>query len=227
MTTALPSANTFTDPGVTEAQFKTQLTLLHDYLAGLLGTDGSAAAAQEAMSVPAVGNLGNTDLNAVLKSGLYRFQTPSANGPGFSYGQLIVVCGPGSDTIAQIAIDYQTGILYSRGGSPSSIGGTGSWTSWQQVGATISLPLSQANGGTGQTSASAALSALGGAPIPHAGSGIGQWVLINNTSTLPSGGTWVYFVVVSGGAPYAGVAAGGTVFGNGLNNVTGFAWSIA
>ena len=228
MTTALPPANTFTDPGVSEAQFKTQLTLLHDYLSGLLGTDGSAASAHEAMAVPAVGTLGNADLNDVLTSGLYRFEAPSANGPGFGYGQLIVVRGTGSDTIAQIAINYQTGILYSRAGNPASIGGTGSWTPWQQVGATISLPLAMANGGTGQISAAAALSALGGMPLIQTAAGIGQVIALNGyTVSLPSAGTWVCFYrFVGSDTQQVSFLAGGSYVGS-IAIITGFAWRIA
>lgn len=40
MPTALPASTDFTGSGVTEAQFKTAITGLRDYLSGLLGTDG-------------------------------------------------------------------------------------------------------------------------------------------------------------------------------------------
>lgn len=40
MTTALPLATDFTGASITEAQFKTAITNLHDYLAGMFGTTG-------------------------------------------------------------------------------------------------------------------------------------------------------------------------------------------
>lgn len=40
MTTALPLATDFTGASITEAQFKTAITSLHDYLAGMFGTTG-------------------------------------------------------------------------------------------------------------------------------------------------------------------------------------------
>lgn len=47
--TALPSIASFTAPTVTEGEFKTALSNLHLFLAGLLGTTGAAADAQAAL----------------------------------------------------------------------------------------------------------------------------------------------------------------------------------
>lgn len=58
--TALPSASTFTGSGVTEADFKTQLTNLISYLSGLLDTPGTTISALQKL-----GALGN----AVLAKG--------------------------------------------------------------------------------------------------------------------------------------------------------------
>jgi hypothetical protein len=63
---------------------------------------------------------------------MYRFDVPSANSPGFSYGQLIVARGAG-DTITQIAGDFATGSLSTRSGNPPDVGGGGSWTPWRVV----------------------------------------------------------------------------------------------
>jgi hypothetical protein len=65
-------------------------------------------------------------------SGMYRFDDAITNGPGFSYGQVIVVHGA-SDTIAQVAFDWSTGTMKVRAGNPSSVGGGGSWSAWRTV----------------------------------------------------------------------------------------------
>jgi hypothetical protein len=64
---------------------------------------------------------------------------------------------------------------------------------------------------------------------PTNSAGVSQWVAIGNT--LPSGGTWAYFVLafLNGGINnhQAGVAAGGSTVASGGNAYTGFAWRIA
>lgn len=52
MPTALPIATDFTGVAITEAQFKTAMTSLRDYLAGLLGTTGATADARTALQLP-------------------------------------------------------------------------------------------------------------------------------------------------------------------------------
>lgn len=47
--TAIPAKADFTDPSVTEGEFKNALEALHDYLTGLLGVAGTAPAAQAAL----------------------------------------------------------------------------------------------------------------------------------------------------------------------------------
>lgn len=59
-------------------------------------------------------NLGNGDFNTYVTSGLYRFDVPTANGPGHSYGQLLVVKGGGADTISQTTWDFLTGAMFTR-----------------------------------------------------------------------------------------------------------------
>ena len=54
---ALPTSVSFTDSGVTEAQFKTAITNQREFLAGLLGTTGTVPTA-----ITALGNLGSTTL---------------------------------------------------------------------------------------------------------------------------------------------------------------------
>lgn len=59
---------------------------------------------------------------------------------------------------------------------------------------------------------------------------VGRWVVLSS-GTLPTGGTFAYFVAgVTGGAivnHQAGVAAGGTVVLSGATSYIGFAWRIA
>lgn len=73
------------------------------------------------------------------------------------------------------------------------------------------------------------------APVPKNSSGLGQWFRINfgigGSTTLPSGGTWAYFVVFVTGADTVssngvGVAAGGSSISSGANSAYGFAWRI-
>lgn len=71
-----------------------------------------------------------TDLNTVVKSGFYRLSAVVNGPPGdISYGQMIV--SRGMDTIAQIAFSYGTGIVYTRSGNPTDVGGVGAWTPWR------------------------------------------------------------------------------------------------
>lgn len=72
------------------------------------------------------------DANAVTESGMYRLQGATNIPSSAQYGQMIVVHGVG-DTIAQIAFDYDSSRMWVRTGNPSSVGGGGVWSSWQQV----------------------------------------------------------------------------------------------
>jgi len=47
----LPAATAFTAAGVTEAQFKTAISDQREFLAGLLGTDGTPASARAALGI--------------------------------------------------------------------------------------------------------------------------------------------------------------------------------
>jgi hypothetical protein len=81
----------------------------------------------------ATGNVGNTDFNGLTSiSGAYRFEVPSANGPGYNFGQVLIVHG-GGDTIAQVAFDYLNGDFSWRAGNPPSVGGGGAWSAWDKI----------------------------------------------------------------------------------------------
>ncbi len=91
--------------------------------------------------VPARGNgfIGDSDLNTIIASGVYRFQHP-LNGPsGVAWGQLLVLRGgssiPGdsSDTIAQIVMDDAQSLLWCRSGAPAIVGGGGAWSPWREM----------------------------------------------------------------------------------------------
>lgn len=72
------------------------------------------------------------DFNTVTQSGVYRFSANNTNGPGYDYGQLLVLHG-GGDTIAQIAVDYRASLVRVRAGNPTDVGGTGTWRSWNTL----------------------------------------------------------------------------------------------
>ena len=78
-----------------------------------------------------VGSAGGANLNTLTTSGMYRIDATEANRPG-DYGQLLVIRG-GADTITQIYGQYSNGVLYTRSGNPSDVGGAGTWTSWHTV----------------------------------------------------------------------------------------------
>lgn len=63
---------------------------------------------------------------------MYWFTSSNENGPGFNYGQLLVVHGAG-DTIAQIAWDYFTNKMVFRTGNPPETGGSRTWNEWKPV----------------------------------------------------------------------------------------------
>lgn len=76
MATALPAASAFTGATVTEADFKSAITDLRAYLAGLHGTDGEIATALDTLGVP---------LSAYLaKSGTYTVVAPDDRGTLFA-----------------------------------------------------------------------------------------------------------------------------------------------
>lgn len=88
---------------------------------------------------------GNTDLNTIIKSGMYRVEGAANTPLGLAYGQLLVIHG-GNDTITQIYGHYLSGVLYTRSGNPPNVGGTGSWSIWKQILTTSELPINHASG---------------------------------------------------------------------------------
>lgn len=74
-----------------------------------------------------------TDLDTVVKSGMYRINEGPVNAPAdVTYGQLLVIHG-GNDTVAQLVFPYNQSRMFFRTGNPTSAGGTGNWKEWTQV----------------------------------------------------------------------------------------------
>jgi hypothetical protein len=72
----------------------------------------------------------NDDVDTLVKSGFYRVGA-NANLPFENfYGQLIVSKGAG--TVLQIVSDF-SGRLWQRSGSPSNVGGSGSYSDWEEI----------------------------------------------------------------------------------------------
>lgn len=73
-----------------------------------------------------------TDMNKVVQSGMYRFDTPSNVPTAARYGNVLVAHG-GGDTIFQIAADFQSNHIYWRSGNSSDVGGSGAWCPWREL----------------------------------------------------------------------------------------------
>jgi hypothetical protein len=67
---------------------------------------------------------------------MYRFDTNNTNGPGWDWGQLLVVRGA-SDTIAQVAFSYIEAYVKVR--SAYGIGGTPIWSAWKTMGSNTNV----------------------------------------------------------------------------------------
>ena len=67
-----------------------------------------------------------TDLNTILTAGFYRLEGTPVNGPSGGTNSVMIV-GVGRDVALQLVVQYNTGVLYTRGGS-----GSGStWSAWK------------------------------------------------------------------------------------------------
>lgn len=66
MPTALPASSDFTGSTVTEADFKSAMSALRDFLSGLLGTDGESATALATLGAPVSGFAAKTTTYSVV-----------------------------------------------------------------------------------------------------------------------------------------------------------------
>lgn len=114
--TALPAAADFTGAAITEAQFKTALTDLRTFMADLLGTAGTQAAAQTAMQVlmgagvaakTTTYTLTTSDRGKVINAttGTWTLSLPAASSAGSGYCFGIKNSGSGTITIAPSGSD--------------------------------------------------------------------------------------------------------------------------
>ncbi len=149
-----PVTGTVTEPGtpVNKAYLQPIEDAISDIESGAM-TVGKAANADKIGNIALSGlaeskSSGTTDLNTIIKSGMYRADVAANSPPGCSYGQLLVMHGA-NDTITQIYGNYANGALYTRSGNPSNVGGTGSWSAWKQILTTSELPINHASTGTG------------------------------------------------------------------------------
>lgn len=134
---------------------------------------------------------GNVDYNTITTSGIYRLgyttSNGASNGPGYDWGQMLVLHG-GGDTIAQLAFSYSDGgRMKVRAGNPSNVGGGGSWSSWRTIAFT-----------TDKVSSASSADKLGTLTV---GSGIKPIYLSSGTPTASSssvGSTYVPVYLSSG-----------------------------
>lgn len=67
-----------------------------------------------------------TDLNTIRTAGFYRLEGTPVNGPSGGTNSVLIV-GVGRDVALQLVVQYNTGVLFTRGG-----GGSGStWSAWK------------------------------------------------------------------------------------------------
>jgi len=73
------------------------------------------------------------DLNSIITSGFYRVGINPVNAPiNSDKAQLII--SRGGDTITQIISQYSTNDFWVRAGNPVEVGGSGSWSTWKELG---------------------------------------------------------------------------------------------
>lgn len=70
--------------------------------------------------------LAGTDLNTVRTTGFYRIEGTPINGPSGGTNSVLIV-GHGRDVTLQLVVQYNTGVLFTRGGSSSG----SVWSAWK------------------------------------------------------------------------------------------------
>lgn len=142
--TALPASTDFTGSAVTEAGFKTAITSQRDFLAGLLGTDGTTVSALAALQVPFCGVTAKTAAYTVVASdrgkviyytgsGGVNLTLPVTTTTDFGIGYAVTVKNVSTGTITLVrsstdTIDGQTSqTLASMSSVILWIAATGAW----------------------------------------------------------------------------------------------------
>ena len=145
MPTALPAATTAVAGAATEADVKNWITGIHDYLLGLLGSDGSVATAIATLGIVAGVASFNSRTGAVsLSSGdvttALGFTPPPAD-PGFNGLYSIVLAENVSATAiasnAGIAGSGLRAVYYSIGASAWAATGTALAGTWRNLGGSL------------------------------------------------------------------------------------------
>jgi hypothetical protein len=196
--TALPESASFTAATTNQAQFKDNLTLLRNYLAGVIGEAGDVATAQIALAVlfgagirilSSATSLALSDRGKVLLcSGTWPLTFPSGATAGVGFvvavkntgSGAITPAGLGGDTVDVSTIAAGTSYFFVWSGSQwVSIGGAG--------GSALPSVIGISQGGTGQTTAAAALSALAGKKIAAGYGGVGTPNLVQSGNSFTVG----------------------------------------
>ena len=214
---------------------------------GLTGTASGLSIGGNAATVTGITNQnsGNTDLNTLTTSGFYRLGNAATNDPTPNkYGQLLVIRAA-SDTITQIVGDYATGILYTRSGNPSNVGGNGSYSSWRTLvdnanytDYTVTKTGTGASGtwnitSSWATNAVTALNVGNGTITIAAGTGVGVGTT-NTFTTNQSGNTTVTITnngvtsnVAGTGISVSGATGAVTITNSGVTSLTGTANQVS
>jgi hypothetical protein len=122
MTTALPAATTAVASTATQGDVKNWITGVHDYLAGLLGTDGTTATAKTTLGVVSGVSSFNTRTGAISLTsgdvtGALGYTPPTSAVPlnvGIGVGCFFSISDNG--TVATAAQNYSAGQSYAISG---------------------------------------------------------------------------------------------------------------
>lgn len=201
---ALPAATALTDAAVTEGQFKTALTGLRGFLAGLLGTDGNVATALAAMMTlfgPGVAaktgayTVATGDRGKLFDcSGTFSLTLPAAATAGAGFSIAVRNSGSGTITLDANGSELVNGAPTAdiTAGSSAIVICTGA--AWLTVGQStpITFPIPIARGGTGATDAATAAANLSVVKRDNGSQAIGTMALVRHLDTnvaITPGGT--------------------------------------
>ena len=189
--TALPESTAFTDPATTEAGFKSALTALRSYLAGLLGVSGDAPAALSVLRTPfsslatktGAYTVVSTDRGRVIDitSGTWTLSLSQASELGDGFNFAVRNSGTGTITVLPYSgnnIDGASGITLAPGQS-CILYCTG--TTWRTIGRPLDITFYES---TDQT-----YPALGGSlVVSHGLPGVPRMVQLAAKCAVAEGG---------------------------------------